>query len=181
VVGETGNAEPVKGTVLVKEPGSGKFVPLLEGASIPVGSTVDATKGVVQITATVDGRTVVGKFSLGMFTFTQAKKPTSIPQILLVGGEAKFKKCPVRRTSGRITASPKPIRRLFASAKGRFTTRGKYAAATVRGTEWTVMDSCQGTLTTVKSGSVSVRDLVLKKTVIVKPRRSYLARPRPRR
>jgi len=31
---------------------------------------------------------------------------------------------------------------------GRFRTRGRYSSATVRGTDWTVTDRCDGTLTT---------------------------------
>ena len=45
----------------------------------------------------------------------------------------------------------------------------------MRGTKWTVTDRCDGTLTTVKSGKVEVRDFRLKKTIVVKAGKSYLA------
>jgi hypothetical protein len=49
----------------------------------------------------------------------------------------------------------------------------------VRGTTWLTDDQCTATLTRVTAGSVSVRDLVKKTTVLVRAGRSYLAKGRP--
>ena len=50
----------------------------------------------------------------------------------------------------RASAATKPkSRKLWGDGKGKFRTRGQYAAATVRGTKWLVQDSCSGTLTRV--------------------------------
>ena len=68
------------------------------------------------------------------------------------------------------------VHRLRGSAKGRFRTRGKYASATVRGTDWTVTDRCNGTLTSVKSGVVVVRDLRGKKNYTVRAGKSRLVK-----
>jgi hypothetical protein len=46
----------------------------------------------------------------------------------------------------------------------------------VRGTVWRTTDRCDGTLVTVSSGQVSVRDSVRKRTVTVRKGHSYLAR-----
>ena len=70
------------------------------------------------------------------------------------------------------------MRRLFGDGKGSFRTTGRNAAATVRGTRWSVQDRCDGTLVTVQRGRVSVRDLVRHKTVLVKTGHTYLARRR---
>jgi hypothetical protein len=51
--------------------------------------------------------------------------------------------------------------------------------ATVRGTSWYTEDRCDGTLTRVSQGSVSVRDLVNDRTVIVRAGHSYLAPDKP--
>ena len=65
--------------------------------------------------------------------------------------------------------------------KGRFRTRGRNSSATVRGTKWTMTDTCAGTLTAVKQGSVVVRDFTLKKNKTVKAGHHYFARaPKPR-
>jgi ferric-dicitrate binding protein FerR (iron transport regulator) len=48
--------------------------------------------------------------------------------------------------------------------------------ATVRGTSWYVEDRCDGTLTRVSKGSVSVYDRGRHRTVVVRAGHSYLAR-----
>jgi hypothetical protein len=48
--------------------------------------------------------------------------------------------------------------------------------ATVRGTLWETIERCEGTVTLVKQGSVSVRDLHRHRTVLVRAGHSYLAK-----
>jgi hypothetical protein len=67
-------------------------------------------------------------------------------------------------------------RSLFGSGRGRFRTRGRHSSATVRGTRWLQKDTCAGTVTTVKSGKVVVRDFTKRRTVLVKRGKRYLAR-----
>jgi ferric-dicitrate binding protein FerR (iron transport regulator) len=74
------------------------------------------------------------------------------------------------------TSAGKKVRRLWGDGKGRFRTRGKHGAATVRGTKWLTEDRCSGTLFRVKRGVVAVKDFRTKKTVLVKKGKSYLAR-----
>jgi hypothetical protein len=74
--------------------------------------------------------------------------------------------------------SRRRIRRLRANARGRFRTRGRYSAATVRGTKWDTIDRCDGTLTTVSRGVVTVRDFRRHRTVRVRAGKRYLARAR---
>jgi hypothetical protein len=50
--------------------------------------------------------------------------------------------------------------------------------ASVRGTAWYVEDRCDGTLTRVSAGSVSVYDSRRRVSVIVRAGDSYLARPK---
>jgi ferric-dicitrate binding protein FerR (iron transport regulator) len=50
-------------------------------------------------------------------------------------------------------------RQLWGDGRGRFRTRGRYGAATVRGTKWLTDDRCDGTLVRVKRGKVDVQDL----------------------
>jgi hypothetical protein len=87
-------------------------------------------------------------------------------------------KCKIRLPKG--GAPKKRSRTLFSSVKGHFRTRGRNSTATVRGTKWTTTDSCAGTLTIVKQGSVVVHDFTLRKNKTVKAGHRYLARP-PRR
>ncbi len=69
---------------------------------------------------------------------------------------------------------------LRASGHGNFTARGQDSAATVRGTVWGVKNQCEGTLTHVTRGVVTVRDFIRRKTITLFTGQSYLARgPRP--
>ena len=49
----------------------------------------------------------------------------------------------------------------------------------MRGTVWRTDDRCDGTLTQVQEGSVTVRDLGRKKDIVVRAGKSYLAEPLP--
>jgi hypothetical protein len=88
----------------------------------------------------------------------------------------KFGACRGSRALSLNAKSKKPVRRLFGSAKGRFTTKGRYSSATVRGTKWLVQDQCNGTLTKVLRGVVQVQDFRAHKTVSVRAGHSYLAK-----
>ena len=65
---------------------------------------------------------------------------------------------------------------LRGTAQGHFRTVGRFSAATVLGTEWGVRDRCDGTLTVVRRGVVSVRDFVLHRTITVRTGQTYLAK-----
>ena len=92
---------------------------------------------------------------------------------------SSFASCKTARQGRRATTSAsRRIRRLSANTRGRFRTRGRHSAATVRGTKWTVTDRCDGTLTTVQRGTVTVRDFRRKKNIVVRAGRRYLARAR---
>jgi hypothetical protein len=82
-----------------------------------------------------------------------------------------------RTVATRAATQRKPPRRLWGSDKnGRFQTRGRGSVATVRGTRWVTEDWCQGTVTRVHQGAVSVNDLHLGHARLVKQGRSYFAR-----
>jgi hypothetical protein len=89
-----------------------------------------------------------------------------VTQLFLAGG----------RPASCKPGSKAPIRELWGDGKGRFQTRGLYAAATVRGTTWRTQDRCDGTLVVVTKGVVAVRDLRLRRTVLVRAGQRYLAR-----
>jgi hypothetical protein len=162
-----------------------RFVPLTQARQIPVGSYLDTKRGRVKlISATGSGRkTQNGQFSTGLFQVLQSRKKRLKGLTTLALKGSSFKRC--RRGSrgkrGKATAaglSRRTIRKLRANAKGRFRTRGRHSAATVRGTFWITADRCDGTLTTVKRGKVAVRDLRRKRTVLVRAGKSYLAKAR---
>src|SRR5205823_13476339 len=107
----------------------------------------------------------------------EQKKKESLTTLSLSGGNLKScgKKLPPGG-SAKVSAARKKRRKLFSNVKGRFRTRGRNSTATVRGTEWRTTDTCAGTLTEVKKGSVEVRDLAARKTIVVKKGHSYFAK-----
>ena len=176
VLGKSVVAGVVSGTVLIKLKG-GKFRRLRDDEAIPLGSTVDATKGRVNITSAAGGgKTQSGDFYQGMFVITQTRGAKPITQLALAGKLSCPKKKKGKKAS--TSAKKKKVRRLWGDGKGRFRTKGKHGAATVRGTRWLTEDRCGRTKVTVKRGSVVVRDFAKRKNKIVKKGRSYVARAR---
>jgi hypothetical protein len=186
----------VSGTVTIKypagkaPPGTGKgFVPLTGALNIPMGSTIDTTKGRIALTSAADTagkKTQTAEFYDGVFQVKQSvpkKKPKkAAPLITDLVMKDQIARSQCARLKGARSAvadkkkGPKSVLgKLWGSGKGKFRTNGKYASATVRGTIWLVQDECDGTLTRVKRGVVAVRDFKRKKTVSVKAGHSYLA------
>jgi hypothetical protein len=181
LLGLAANVETVKGAVFVKVPGPAgqQFVPLSAARQIPIGSQLDTRKGTVRLTtaSTTPGQVFSGDFGAGVFKVTQSRKPSQkgLTELRLMG--SSFKNCTARKATVQAARkSKRKVRALRGSAKGRFRTRGRYSAATVRGTQWTVTDRCDGTLTSVKSGKVDVRDFRRKKTIHLRKGKRYLAR-----
>ncbi|HEX6698817.1 MAG TPA: hypothetical protein VF080_18540 [Solirubrobacteraceae bacterium] len=175
-LGETLGAAPQAGNVLVRLPGSTRAVALTDAASIPVGSILDARKGTVALSTALPGDdTQTGTFHGGLFEVRQPTGARGMTELVLRGP------LPICTRSGAARAAAasarRPPRALWGrDDHGRFRTRGSNSVATVRGTAWYVEDRCDGTLTRVSKGSVSVRDLRRERTVIVNAGKSYLAR-----
>jgi hypothetical protein len=175
VAGKSVAGTVAEGKVLVKTPG-GKFVALDPTKPIPLGSTIDTKNGAILLTAQqrTNGKPQTAKFFDGIFKITQTKTTTDLTLTEALA------KCPARHTAHAAAKKKKKkpkSRKLWGDGSGSFRTRGQYSAATVRGTRWLVQDSCSGTLTKVRKGAVTVRDLVKRRTIIVRAGKKYLARP----
>lgn len=154
VLGKTTDVSNTSGTVLVKLPGSNKFVPISSSQPTPLGAVINATRGTVTVTfALPNGQKTTSSFWGGDFTLSQNR--AGAVNASLVGGS--FSGCPKpRKKSGRTLghaakAKPKPksksttVRSLWSKATGKYTTQGQYGAAAVLGTEWLTRDQCDGT------------------------------------
>jgi hypothetical protein len=191
VIGKTATVAPEKGKVLIKLPkgaspkayglsaaAASGFVPLTAGATVPVGATLDTTRGQVLLSTATNrsGGTQSGHFGKGVFNIQQGRKN---PLTTLSMGGGGLSSCHTKLPPGgapkQATASRRAKRSLFSNVRGHFRTRGRNSAATVRGTQWTMTDSCAGTLTTVSRGSLVVRDFRLRKTLVLKAGHKYLA------
>jgi hypothetical protein len=198
VPGKSVVVKVVSGQVFIKLPGKGRaratapkgFVPFTGAANIPVGSQLDTSKGRVALTSAADtggAKTQTSDFYQGIFQVKQAtpkKKPKKakalVTDLVMKGQIARSQCAPLKGARAAATKKKKGpkavLGKLWGNGKGKFRTNGKYSAATVRGTIWLVEDRCEGTLTKVSRGTVSVRDFKRKKTVTVKAGHSYLAR-----
>jgi hypothetical protein len=148
------------------------------GGAIRYNTTVDVTRGTLVLKTETGSLTVKGAGPITarfvLVRGTDKKKP--IVELRLAGGN--FGVCPARKKkSAAVTSAAGPVRQLWASGKGTFRTRGRYAAATVRGTNWLTVDRCDGTLTKVVSGVVQVSDLAKRTQVSLRAGASYLAKP----
>jgi hypothetical protein len=158
------------------------FVPLTEARQIPVGSTLDTTTGVVNITtattASSKGKLQSGNFEAGIFKLLQRRQQRGLTEMDIINNHSSRQVC-ATRGKARIAAhhlSSKVLGHLSANSHGHFTARGQFSAATVRGTIWGVFNRCDGTLTRVTHGVVVVHDFRRRKTVTLFTGQTYLAK-----
>ncbi|MFL5894366.1 MAG: hypothetical protein ACJ76Z_04545 [Thermoleophilaceae bacterium] len=173
--GETANAEPVRGIVRVRTPGSKRFVLLTSATQIPIGSIVDVRRGTVSLT-TASGLTgtQTAVFYGGSFQLLQTISARPVTELRLYGGNFRraCRRIPARAARWR---KPKVVRHLWGDGSGRFRTRGRYASGAVRGTQWLTEDRCDGTRVRVRHGAVTVRDFVKRLSLVLKGPDSYFA------
>jgi hypothetical protein len=177
VAGETVELETADGQVLIREPGEKTFATLEEATEVPVGTEIDASKGTVRMTSATDGGTQSGEFSQGGFEVEQEPGSSEVTLALRGGDLSECKTKAARRD--RSTVGGPEIRRLFVDAEGDFRTEGRFAAAAVRGTRFTAVDACFGTLTDVQEGKVAVTDLTKDREINLSAGEDYWAAQRP--
>jgi hypothetical protein len=210
-LGKTENATPISGLVLIKLPaGKGShaaggvvkgkgFIPLTQARQIPVGSQIDARRGTLNlVVATTKKRhTNTARLGGGVFSLAQQRsgpaKGLSTLALLenAFSGAPSYSTCTAKKgksvLAGIAKLSPKILQTLSVSDKnGKFRTKGRYSAATERGTFWETQDRCDGTLTIVKRGTVNVQDFRTRKTIIVHAGHRFLAtaaitKPKPKK
>jgi hypothetical protein len=175
VLGASVAISPASGVVLVRVPGASHAAALSASASVPVGSIVDTRTGTVKLQSALPaGATQTGTFHGGLFEVRQPAGGHGMTELVLRGA---LPTCPAGGARAAAVTRKRPPRALWGhDHHGRFRTRASNSVITVRGTTWYVADRCDGTLTRVTSGSVSVRDLHRHRTVVVRAGHNYLAR-----
>jgi hypothetical protein len=170
---------PAGGRTLIELPGAyRRFVTLSASRAVPVGTVVDATAGTVSLTSADPGpaptKQQTGRFSGGSFRVEQSR--TAGGQVDLVIRDSVSRSACTAHAAHAAALSQRVLGLLLGKAKGHFRTVGRFAAATVRGTDWGVRDRCDGTLTVVRTGVVVVRDFRLHENVSVRAGQTYLAK-----
>ena len=176
-IGQSIVVQPISGTVLGHPPDDPTFRRIVGAANLVSGWTFDVTKGRVSLTTAANSRgaTQTTQAYEGFFTALQSSG-SSVTDLVLRSGNFDAVCGSGGVDIARASANTKSVRHLWASGTGKFRTKGRFAAASIRGTEWLTEDRCDGTLITVKTGAVAVFDQVLQKTVVVTAGKTYLAR-----
>ncbi len=160
--------------------GSG-FIPLTEARQIPVGSILDTTRGTVGITAATSSKSTryTGNFTSGVFALLQNRSLKGLTELDLMDTLSRTRVCASvgkgAKASIAKTVSSKVLGLLKSTDHGKFTTRGTYSAATTRGTQYSVADTCAGTLTSVTRGAVVVDYVRRHQRLLVRAGHSFLA------
>ena len=171
----------ISGVVIVRPVGRASFRLGTQDRSIPVGSELDTRHGKVDLRSAPGPSAVTGtlqdaQFSKGLFVIRQRRNQGGLTQVDLRSALNVQTACAAASTAGAARLNPRVLARLRVhDTHGRFETRGKYSAATVRGTLWDTIDQCDGTLTVVYHGTVFVDDFRLHKTITVHAGHRYLA------
>ncbi len=169
------------------------FVPVTQARQVPIGSEIDSLRGTLDLVVSngkpyhtqkahlrggiyIVTQTATGRHK-GLTTFTLKENAFA--------GAPTYSSCMSKTTRAGVAApafseNPKLSSLVLQTLRatdnhGQFSTRGRYSAATVRGTDWGVKDRCDGTLTLVHRGTVDVLDFATRKTIVVRAGHSFLA------
>jgi hypothetical protein len=163
------------------------FVPLKGVASLPVGSTVDARSGELSLATAANGfapssrsfSAGQARLTAGIFAIRQArlkkkaKKKTAIPTTIALASPAGAE------TQCQKKGAPKGIvRRLTMVAKGVYRTVGGASTAMTKNATFNTTDRCNGTLTQVGKGRVTLDVKGRKADVKLRAGRGYFAAAR---
>jgi streptogramin lyase len=142
----------LSGSVSYRLPHANRYSALVGTAVLPLGVTLDTTRGNVRVTSQVRGKPQAAAFHDGKFSVTQTL--TGMTEMALAG---PLDCSATARANVSAKAKKKKTRTLWGKdSGGSFRTRGNGSVATVRGTEWLTEDTCAGTTIAVRKGAVSV-------------------------
>jgi Ca2+-binding RTX toxin-like protein len=170
LLGRAAVLRPARASPRLKLPGTERFVPLEDRLRVPFGAVVDAAAGTVRVGATGSARARRARraatVSGGRFRIAQRRRRGAVAELRLDGPAAA---CP--RRAGR-----RALRSLLVSSRAGFQTRGRHALARGRGAHWLTRERCDGTLVSVRRGTVRVVDLRSSRRLTLRAGRTYLAR-----
>lgn len=183
--GGTSNSAKQATAALPTRPAKGiAFVPLTEARQLPLGTIVDTTEGVARVASAANskGKTQSGDFGAGIFKVLQKRRERGLTDLDLVVASTARRACTTQVGKARAARARRLSHRVLdllrSDVAGHFRTRGRFSAATVRGTNWDMVERCDGTLTRVHRGTVLVADFRRRRNILLHPGKSYLARAR---
>ena len=161
------------------------FLPLKGVASVPIGSTVDTRKGEIGIESAANGfapadrrsRRQTARVKAALFTIRQARakrsasaRKASIPMDFALLSPPQAEAACVRGPAKGV------VRSMSMTVKGTFRALGGASTATARDATFNTTDRCDGTLTEVGQGRVSLKAKGKRKPIVVRAGRAYLVK-----
>ncbi|HEX6026111.1 MAG TPA: hypothetical protein VFZ00_29230 [Solirubrobacter sp.] len=162
------------------------FIPLKGVASVPIGSAVDTRKGEIGLQAAANGykaghrrsRLQSARVRAAMFRIKQKRakrrasaRKASIPMDLdLLSPPGAEAACASGPSKGAV------VRTMSAVVKGYFRVLGESTTATARNATFNTVERCNGTVTEVGKGRVTLAVKGRRKPIVVRAGRAYLVR-----
>jgi hypothetical protein len=189
VAGVTTIVRQLSGEVFVKLPArvpfqAGGFIPLKGVAAVPVGSTVDTRKGEIEMQSAANGyaaddrraKQQSARIRAGMFVIKQKRAQKGVAKKTAIATDVGLLSPPGAEAAC-VKGPPKGIVRTMSMVvKGLYRAVGGATTATARSATFVTTDRCDGTVTEVGRGRVTLAVKGSKKPVIVRAGGAYLAK-----
>ncbi len=189
VAGVTAVVKQLSGEVYVKLPSripfqAGGFIPLKGVASVPVGSTVDTRKGEIELDSAANGyaakdrraKRQSARIKAGMFVIKQKRAKKKVAKKTAIGTDIGLLSPPGAEAACAKGPAKGIVRSVSLVAKGLFRTLGGASTATAKNATFNTTDRCDGTVTEVGRGRVTIAVRGSKKRVVVRSGGAYLAK-----
>jgi hypothetical protein len=191
--GVTAVVRQLSGEVFVKLPArrgfkqETGFIPLKGVAAIPIGSTVDARKGEIEVASAANGYAASDKrakrqqarIKAGMFAIRQKRAKRNAAKKTAIGTDVALLSPAGAETQCRRSGPSKGVvRSVSMVVKGLYRAIGGATTATAKSATFATTDRCDGTLTEVGKGRVTVAVKGRKKPVVVRGGGAYFAKAR---
>ena len=149
------------------------------GQALPPGTVVDVSSGAGVTLTDPKGNQAAfyGEKDAVPSMFVYAGVIGGFVELRLTGGN--FKSCPKRATASASARTRSPCAGCGARAKEASGRRAATSRRPSEGRGGSTADFCDSSVVTVKEGVMTVRDLVKKKTVVVRAGKTYTAKARP--
>jgi hypothetical protein len=189
VAGVNAVVRTLSGEVFVKLPArtplqASGFIPLKGVASVPVGSTVDARKGELEMKSAANGfaasdkraKQQTARIKAGMFAIKQKRAKKGVAKKASISTDIGLLSPPSAEVACQKGPAKGIVRSLSMVAKGYFRALGGASVATARSATFVTTDRCDGTVTEVGKGRVTLAVKGKKKPVVVRAGGAYLAK-----
>lgn len=163
------------------------FLPLKGVASVPIGSTVDTRKGEIGIESAANGfasgdsraRRQSARIKAGLFAIKQARakrRATARERRVSIAVDIDLLSAPRAEAICARGPSKGIVRTMSMVAKGNYRALGGASTATARDATFNTTDRCDGTLTEVGKGRVSLKVKGKPEPIVVRGGRAYLVK-----